>query len=96
MEKTIGKHYAPNAVIIESNFETVSVGVSEVFSCSSKKGSKLGPAKVRIIGYNTDSGVVVIARLAELVARLLDEGKYVGPKNLSTDSKLAKKLLEEQ
>lgn len=95
MEKIIGKHYAPQAGTDTANWETISVGISEVLPRSSKKGSKLGPAKVRVTGYNTEYGVLVLNRLSEIVAHLLDEGQYQGPKNLKADSKFAKQLLGE-
>ncbi len=89
MEKVIGRHYAKPAVVKttgwESHWDTISVGVCPVLP-NAKGGPKLGAAIVRVSGPNTEEGVAEINRIAELVAKKLDDDAYMGPKKLSTDS----------
>ena len=96
MEPVIGKHYAPEAQFISgwhgAAFFTTSVGVSLVLP-KSRGGWKLGPAKVRITGENSEGGVCEIDLLAEHVARLLDMDLYDGPRNLTVGSRSAQRIM---
>ena len=89
MEKVIGKYYAKPAEIQYNHcghlWDTVSVGVCPVLP-NAKGGPKLGATVVRVSGPNTEEGVAEINRVAELVAKKLDEEKYLGPKTLNVDS----------
>ena len=89
MEKVIGKHYAKTAVIQRNAWGhpwcNISIGICPVLP-NAKGGPKLGPAVIRVSGPNTEEGVAAINKLAELVAKKLDDDAYMGPKKLSTDS----------
>lgn len=90
MEPIIGKHYAPPAKQLSKSYDTISVAVCLVIPKSTRKGWKLSPAKVRVIGECSD-----LARIDDLtvrVARLLDGGLYQGQKNLQLSSKHAQKI----
>lgn len=59
---------------------TFSVGVYEVLPKASGKGTKHGKVKVRISGMLSNPEAVYVK--ANEVVRLLDQGKYSGPKHI--------------
>ena len=79
MKHGYGQTFAPIKGVLPDG-AIVSIGIFELIPKASGRGTRKGPVKVRVIG-DVSNEAAVKAKVLEIV-ELLDNGKYLGPKNV--------------